>query len=110
VEGQFGFDEEDTFYYIYGLLHSKEYRQKYFNDLQKSLPRIPLVKNSERYVEIGKKLAELHLNYENYSCLNEIEVVMNNSKPNYMVKKMKHPKRGVLDTIIYNEDITIKNI
>lgn len=35
---------------------------------------------------------------------------MNNSKPNYMVKKMKHPKRGVLDTIIYNEDITIKNI
>lgn len=110
VEGQFGFDEEDTFYYIYGLLHSKEYRQKYFNDLHKSLPRIPLVKNSERYVEIGKKLAELHLNYENYSCLDEIEVVVNNSKPNYMVKKMKHPKRGVLDTIIYNEDITIKNI
>ncbi|CDM14335.1 hypothetical protein SEB_01798 [Staphylococcus epidermidis PM221] len=35
---------------------------------------------------------------------------MNSSNPSYKVTKMKHPKKGVLDTIIYNEHIIIKNI
>ena len=100
--------EEEIFFYIYGVLHSSEYRKKYANDLQKALPRIPLLKNKEKYLEIGSKLADLHLNYEDQPIWEGVEVEI--SKPNYLVKKMKHPKKGILDTIIFNDSITIKNI
>lgn len=103
-----GLSEEDGFYYIYGVLHSSEYRQKYDSDLKKAMPRIPILKSKEKYIEIGEKLADLHLNYENQPTWGGVEVEI--SEPNYRVKKMKHPKKGVLDTIIYNESITIKNI
>jgi len=103
------FDNDiDVLGYVYAVLHSSEYRKNYANDLQKSLPRIPLLKNKETYVEIGRKLSELHLNYEDHQSWYGVEVDI--SKPDYRVKKMKHPKKGVLDTIIYNESITIKNI
>ena len=78
------------------------------NDLKKDLPRIPLLKNKDKYFEIGRKLSDLHLNYENQPIWDGVEVEI--SQPDYRVKKMKHPKKGVLDAIIYNESITIKNI
>ena len=105
----FGLSEEELFYYVYGVLHSNEYKIKYANDLKKDYPRIPLLKNKMEFVDIGKKLADLHLNYESiepYPHLN-IESKLN---PSYKVKKMKHPKKGVLDKIIFNDDITISEI
>lgn len=59
--------EEYIFYYIYGILHNKEYREKYSNNLKKSLARIPFVKKKEdffTYSQLGRDLADLHLNYE----------------------------------------------
>lgn len=35
--------KEHIFYYVYGLLHSKQYRERFADDLKKSLPRIPIV-------------------------------------------------------------------
>lgn len=106
----FNLTETETFHYVYGVLHSLTYRNIYANDLSKALPRIPLLNDKEQYVEIGHKLADLHLNYENQPSWTGVEVVINSSNPNFKVTKMKHPKKGVLDTIIYNEHITIKNI
>ncbi|MFK4909018.1 DEAD/DEAH box helicase [Lactococcus petauri] len=100
--------EEETFYYVFALLQSGEFQQKYRNDLQKDLPNIPMAKEREKYIEIGRKLADLHLNYEDQPIWEGVEVEI--SKPNYRVKKMKHPKKGILDTIIFNDSITIKNI
>ena len=57
--------KEDIFYYIYGLLHSESYREKYKSNLDKSLPRIPLVPDFWEFSNTGKQLADLHLNYEN---------------------------------------------
>lgn len=99
---------DNEFYYVYGVLHSTEYRKTYASDLHKSLPRIPLLKNKQKYVEIGRELADLHLNYENQLVWQGVEVEI--TEPNYRVKKMKHPKKGVLDTIVYNDNITIKHI
>lgn len=101
---------EDVFYYVYAVLHSPTYLKKYSNDLKKTLPRIPLLKDKEKYVGIGRKLADLHLNYENQPSWDGVEVQITGEQPKYRVKKMKHPKKGVLDTIIFNEYITIKNI
>lgn len=107
---------DNEFYYVYAVLHSPIYRKRYANDLKKDLPRIPLLKNKDKYVEIGRKLADLHLNYENQPIWDGVEVEI--SKPDYRVKKMKHSKmrnvQGKLvpdnTKIIFNESITIKNI
>ncbi|WP_270264185.1 DEAD/DEAH box helicase [Enterococcus lactis] len=107
---KFGLSTEDTFYYIYGLLHSKAYRETYASDLKKELPRIPKVRSKEKYVEIGKKLADLHLNYEDVPAYDGVSIVFKSDNPSFKVKKMKHPKRGQLDTIIFNEDIVITDI
>ena len=58
---------EDIFYYVYGILHSKSYRETFSADLKKMLPRIPLVSDRQKFrafSESGRKLADLHLNYE----------------------------------------------
>lgn len=34
---------EDVFFYVYGLLHSPDYRKRFSSDLKKTLARIPLV-------------------------------------------------------------------
>ena len=69
--------KEDIFYYIYGLLHSEDYREKYKSNLDKALPRIPLVPEFWEFVEIGRKLADLHLNYENQAPPKEVKVLKN---------------------------------
>lgn len=59
--------KEHIFYYVYGLIHSKQYRERFADDLKKSLPRIPIVNNVQDFMafyKAGKELANLHLNYE----------------------------------------------
>lgn len=112
-----GLSQDDTFTYIYGLLNSKEYQEKYQNDLTKNLARIPIAKNKEQYVEIGKKLIDIHLNYEKVPAYKDVEIKYD-STPDYKVEKMKFAKKRnaegklVNDTskIIFNNTITISNI
>lgn len=56
--------KDDIFYYVYGLLHSPEYRDNYADDLEKSLPRIPFVADFRGYADAGRALSDLHLGYE----------------------------------------------
>ena len=76
------FDENDVFKYIYGVLHSPYYREKYSTDLQKELPYIPILKNKESYIKIGEKLIDLHLNYEKQE---KLESVVINKKLFYQI-------------------------
>jgi len=39
--------KEDIFYYVYGVLHSPQYHERYADTLGKELPRIPRVKTAE---------------------------------------------------------------
>jgi predicted helicase len=54
----------DIFYYVYGLLHHAGYRTKLADNLKRDLPRIPFAPDFKAFATAGKKLAELHLNYE----------------------------------------------
>jgi predicted helicase len=56
--------KDDIFFYVYGLLHSPDYRETYAADLKKMLPRVPLVTDPWPYIEAGQRLSELHLGYE----------------------------------------------
>lgn len=109
ISEEFGLSTDDIFYYTYAVLHSEDYRKKYANDLKKQIPRIPKLKNKEKFVEIGRELADLHLNYESVPPYNGIEIE-GKANPSFKVTKMKHPKKGVLDKIVFNNDITITNI
>ena len=104
--------KEDIFYYVYGFLHSSEYKEKYSNDLKKMLPRIPLVDDVRdfwAFSKAGRKLADLHINYENVPPYTSVKVTGADSG-HFTVEKMHFPKKGQKDTIIYNSRITISNI
>lgn len=105
-------EKEDIFYYVYGFLHSKEYCEMFANDLKKMLPRLPLVddvKDFWAFSKAGRKLAELHLNYETVAAYNGVKVTGDDGKF-YTVEKMRFPKKDQKDTIHYNSKITIENI
>ena len=68
------------------------------------LPRLPLVeevKDFWKFSNAGRKLAELHLNYETQPALPEVKVTGADSSF-YTVEKMRFPKKDQKDTIIYN--------
>ncbi|STO30934.1 Predicted helicase [Fusobacterium necrogenes] len=104
--------KEDIFYYVYGFLHNEDYRKEFEADLKKTIPKLPLVdeyQDFKKYSDIGRELAELHLNYETLERPEGI-IVEGEELGNYRVEKMSFIKKGVKDTINYNSSITIKNI
>jgi predicted helicase len=56
--------KEDIFHYVYAVLHSPAYRQQYEQNLKQDFPRIPLYDNFDFWVEKGRVLMELHINYD----------------------------------------------
>ena len=109
VLSKFSMSEEDMFYYIYGVLNDTQYKEKYSSDLSKGFPRIPLLKHKELYIEVGRKLAKIHLNYENISVFTGVKI-KSTENPSYEVRKMKFIKKDDRSAIVYNDDITIENI
>lgn len=109
--------KEDLFYYVYGLLHSPDYRERYADNLSKELPRIPCVKAAADFwlfSHAGRQLAELHLGYENIApyplTLNSKGMLMDSD---YRVEQMKYAKLGKekdLTTLHYNSKITLSGI
>lgn len=109
--------KEDVFYYVYGLLHSPVYREKYADNLAKELPRIPCVKTAAGFwgfSQAGRKLAELHIGYETvvpYPLTIEAESTLTDT--DYRVEQMKYGKRGKdkdLTTLHYNGKIMLTGI
>ncbi|NAR47378.1 N-6 DNA methylase [Acinetobacter haemolyticus] len=113
--------KEDIFYYVYGLLHSEDYRTRYADNLTKELPRIPCVKKTEdfwSFSKAGRALAHWHLNYETVEpykakldfggkSLKQLE------DKDFYVTNMTFAKNGkekIKDTVIYNSSITIREI
>ncbi len=55
---------EDLFYYVYGILYSNKYREKYAEFLRIDFPRVPFTKDYKLFKQIaqlGEELAGLHL-------------------------------------------------
>ncbi|MGV8882563.1 MAG: DEAD/DEAH box helicase [Rhodoglobus sp.] len=103
--------KDDIFLYLYGILHSPDYREQFEGDLKKMLPRIPKVKDFQTFSKAGRRLAALHLDYETVEPypLDEQRSV----NTSYRVEKMKYAKAGrVADksTVIYNSGITVTGI
>ena len=110
--------KEDVFYYVYGLLHSPDYRARYADNLSKELPRIPCVKTAadfRAFSKAGRDLAELHLNYETVKPY-PLTIETGGKRltdADYRVEKMRYGKTGKqkdLTTLHYNDHITLTGI
>ena len=118
--------KEDIFYYIYGLLHSEEYRERYADNLSKQLPRIPRMKNYADFADFaqaGRDLAALHLYYETVPMYQGVKFsgslkglkltpqqIIGGEAEDFRVVKMKFAKKDDKTKVIYNGKITIENI
>ena len=107
--------KEDIFYYIYGILHSPEYKHRFAADLKKMLPKIPYAQDFGAFSNAGRKLAQWHLNYETIEPypLDEIKAELFLNEEDYRVSKMTFERRNkAIDktTIVYNSKIKLIGI
>ncbi|WP_273789945.1 type ISP restriction/modification enzyme, partial [Bartonella sp. ML70XJBT] len=117
--------KDDLFYYVYGLLHSEDYRARYADNLSKELPRIPCVKTADdfwKFVTAGRELGHLHVNYESiepypvtFKKGNPKQTDISNPEKFYYVNEMKfakikNSKEKDKSTVIYNSNIIITDI
>ena len=114
-------DADAIFYYVYGILHSPAYRNRYANNLSKEFPRIPYVASKQdfwQFSEGGKQLGNWHINYEKHNVEPNIQIIeesdmLGKDKNFYRVEKMKlggSPRTPDKSRIIYNHNITIVGI
>jgi predicted helicase len=104
--------KEDIFYYVYGILHSQNYRKEFANDLKKKLPHIPLVEAPKEFWafnKAGRRLADLHINYEAVPAYKGV-IVKGEDSNLFKAEKMRFPKKDQKDIIIFNSKITISDI
>ncbi len=115
--------KEDLFYYVYGLLHSEDYRAKYADNLSKELPRIPRVKTAAdfwAFSRAGRTLGDLHVNYETVEPYpvtikqGDLRLAdIKNPEAFYRVTKWAFGKNGKekdKTTVIYNANITMQDV
>ncbi|WP_240967074.1 DEAD/DEAH box helicase [Micrococcus luteus] len=113
--------KDDVFFYVYGLLHSPDYRERFAADLKKMLPRIPQVPSVEdfrAFSDAGRALSELHIGYETVEpfALQEQWAATADGLDEYerfRVTKMKYGgKSGAWDktTVKYNGWLTLTGI
>ena len=113
--------KEDIFFYVYALLHHPEYREHYEADLKKMLPHIPKVEGFAQYVTVGRKLAHLHVNYEQVEPWASVQEEASLHAPEdawqrYRIgtRKMRFPKLGRKEKdytrLEYNEYMTLVGI
>ncbi|WP_026088193.1 DEAD/DEAH box helicase, partial [Bartonella rattaustraliani] len=117
--------KDDLFYYVYGILHSEDYRARYADNLSKELPRIPCVRTAEdfwKFVTAGRELGYLHVNYESIKPYPvsfkkgdpKLTDISNPEEFYYVTKmefaKVKKCKKKDKSTVIYNDHITMTDI
>lgn len=115
---RFEIAKADIFYYIYGILHSPEYRERFASNLKKELPRIPLAGDFAAFCRAGRELARLHIDYEEVEPWALIEEDGDSVDPG-RTEKMKfgkckkteeNPKGQDMAVLHVAENMTLRNI
>ncbi|MDR1393605.1 MAG: DEAD/DEAH box helicase family protein [Bifidobacteriaceae bacterium] len=112
--------KDDVFHYVYGLLHSPDYRREFAADLKKTLPRVPLVEDSAAFwafVRAGRDLMELHIGYEAAEPWPGLEISGNAPQSDpyewFRVEKMRYGGKGTdkdKSVVVVNPRVTVSGI
>ncbi|MEA5498552.1 type ISP restriction/modification enzyme [Limnoraphis robusta Tam1] len=98
----------DIFYYTYSILHHPDYRERYAANLKRELPRIPFAPEFHPFVTAGKRLAEIHINYEQQPEYH-LKHIENKDLPiDWRVEKMRLSKDKT--QLKYNDFLTLTGI
>ena len=65
---------ENIFAYCHAVLSSPKYQKEYEENLKIDYPRIPLYKNFDRFVELGKRLIKLQTEFENVEPNKDLKI------------------------------------
>ncbi len=104
-------NREDIFYYTYALLHHPDYSARYSENLKRELPRIPLADKGadfHAFAKAGRKLADLHVNYEKQKAYPLKRVENPEAMLDWRVEAMKLNKEH--DAILYNDFLTLVGV
>ena len=95
---------------IYAILHHPEYRTRYAANLKRELPRIPFPPDFHAFAAAGKRLMELHVDYEKQEeyPLVQIENPSKDVEVSFRVERMKLSKDK--SEIRYNDFLTLRGI
>lgn len=107
--------KDDIFFYVYGVLHSEQYRTTFAADLKRMLPRIPLAATTsdfQAFAEAGRRLSDLHIGYETVEPypLHEQAPMGIDEWELYRVTKMKWQNKETKKALVYNTHITLGDI
>lgn len=99
----------DIFHYTYAVLHNPAYRTKYELNLKREFPRLPYYENFPKWVNWGKQLMEIHINYETVTPYNltRLDIPL---KDNQKTPKPKLKADKTKDSIILDDVTTLANI
>ena len=99
----------DIFHYTYAVLHNPAYRTKYELNLKREFPRLPYYENFPKWVNRGKQLMEIHINYETVTPYNltRLDIPL---KDNQKTPKPKLKADKTKDSIILDDVTTLSNI
>jgi predicted helicase len=110
----------DIFHYVYAVLHSPEYRERYAANLRRELPRIPFIAGPANAASgvasalfrdmagAGKRLVEIHVHYEQQPEYPLKKIEKPGKKLDYYVTKMRLSKDKT--QIVYNDFLTLSGI
>ena len=123
--------DDDVFYYVYGILHSPDFRSTFESSLKKDKPRVPLVEDRaifDAFAAAGRELCDLHVGYETvepYPLTEEWTAGAGpETNPDLLLvadRKMSYAKAGVAGTghgkrdldrsrLRYNDHLTLSGI
>ncbi|WP_071188645.1 type ISP restriction/modification enzyme [Trichormus sp. NMC-1] len=99
----------DIFHYTYAVLHNPAYRTKYELNLKREFPRLPYYENFQKWVNWGKQLMELHINYETITPykLTRLDIPL---KDHQKTPKPKLKADKTKNSIILDDVTTLENI
>ncbi|MEA5580662.1 type ISP restriction/modification enzyme [Nodularia harveyana UHCC-0300] len=107
----------DIFHYTYAVLHNPEYRKKYELNLKREFPRLPFYENFPQWVNWGKQLMEIHINYETVAPYNltRVDIPLKDTPSTSLRERQKTPKPKLKadktkGNIILDDVTTLQNI
>ena len=98
----------DVFHYVYGVLHQPAYREKFGDNLKLELPRVPLLDDFRAVSEAGRRLADLHVHYEQVDPWPLAWVYSRDTPIKFHVEKMRLSKDRA--TLVVNETLSLGEI
>jgi predicted helicase len=114
--------KEDIFYYVFGVLSTPSYVERFKNNLSKELPRVPILDRFREISELGRKLAKLQLDYQRYVWAvvmkeeekqnlpeySDLTIVADENTLDEYVEKVRLDKANM--EIIINEKVKVQDI